>query len=119
MRTEKSLFLAGYNGMLRRIQPKAIICYGDPFEEMEGRLIVIDYAKTNNLTQEKKFFRPVVKYIRGYIEKGGGAAGGGSGTSLPIRGKPDSRRSLFKDGKLIQERILPHFCMLHGSKFCV
>ena len=53
MRTEKNLFMAGYKEMLRRIKPKAIICYGEPFEEMEGKLIVVDYAKTNNLNQEK------------------------------------------------------------------
>ena len=105
MRTEKQLFIAGYKEMLRRIKPKAIICYGEPFDEMEGKLIVIDYAKTNNLTQEKSFVAPIVKYVRGFVEKGGGAAGGGGGTSLPIRGKPNSKRSLFKDGKLIQERI--------------
>lgn len=50
MRTEKQLFMAGYKEMLRRIKPKTIICYGEPFEEMEGKLIVIDYAKTNNLS---------------------------------------------------------------------
>ena len=42
MRTEKLLFMAGYKEMLRRIKPKAIICYGEPFEEMEGKLIVVD-----------------------------------------------------------------------------
>ena len=105
MRTEKNLFMAGYKEMLRRIKPKAIICYGDPFDEMEGKLIVIDYVATNNLTQEKGFGVPIVKYVRGLIEKGGGAAGSGGETSLPINGKPNSKRSLFKDGKLIQERI--------------
>lgn len=105
MRTEKQLFLAGYKEMLRRIKPKAIICYGDPFEEMEGKLIVIDYAKTNNLTQEKALDKPIVKYIQCLVEKGGGSAGGGGETALPIRAKSNSKRSLFKDGKLIQERI--------------
>ena len=80
MRTEKNLFMAGYKEMLRRIKPKAIICYGEPFEDMEGKLIVIDYAKTNNITQEKGFVKPVVKYIRSFILKGGGAAGGGGGS---------------------------------------
>lgn len=45
----------------------------------DDKLIVIDYAKTNNLTQEKRFVVPIVKYIRGFVEKGGGAAGGGDG----------------------------------------
>ena len=79
MRTEKNLFMAGYREMLRRIKPKAIICYGEPFEEMEGKLIVVDYANTNNLNQEKSLTPPIVKYMRGTITKGGGAAGGGGG----------------------------------------
>lgn len=104
MRTEKQLFMLGYKEMLRRIKPKAIICYGDPFEEMEGKLIVIDYAATNNLTREKTIAAPIVKYMQGAVEKGGGAAGGGE-TSLPLKGKPNSKRSLFKNGKRIQERL--------------
>ena len=81
MRTEKQLFMAGYKEMLRRIKPQAIICYGEPFEEMEGKLIVVDYAKTNNLTAEKTFTKHITKYIHGCIEKGGGSAGGGGGNS--------------------------------------
>ena len=105
MRTEKNLFMAGYKEMLCRIKPKAIICYGEPFAEMEGKLIVVDYAKTNNLSPEKQFLKPITKYVQGFVLKGGGGAGGGGGTSLPIKGKPNSKRSLFKDGKLIQQRI--------------
>lgn len=82
MRTEKDLFMAGYKKMLRRIKPKAIICYGEPFEEMSGKLIVVDYAKTNNLSQEKAFSKPIVKLLNSIIVKGGGAAGGdGSGSN--------------------------------------
>jgi len=79
MRSEKQLFMAGYKEMLRRIKPKAVICYGEPFEEMEGKLIVIDYAKTNNLMQEKSLTKPIIKYVHAFIDKGGGAAGGGNG----------------------------------------
>lgn len=82
MRTEKDLFMAGYKEMLRRIRPKAIICYGEPFEEMNGKLIVVDYAKTNNLSQDKAFLKPIVKQLNSVIVKGGGAAGGdGSGSN--------------------------------------
>lgn len=104
MRTEKQLFLAGYKELLRRIKPEAVICYGDPFDEMDGRLIVIDYAKTNNLAQEKSYGNPTVKYFQGFVMKGGGSAGSGI-SSLPIKGKPNSKRSLFKNGKLVQERF--------------
>ena len=39
----KQEFLFGYNEMLNRIDPNAIICLGDPFEEMEGNVISVDY----------------------------------------------------------------------------
>lgn len=49
VRKEKSLFMQGYNEMIRKIKPEAIICYGQPFEEMKGKIIPVDYAETNNL----------------------------------------------------------------------
>lgn len=52
VRKEKALFMQGYNELIRKIQPKAIVCYGQPFEEMKGNIITIDYAKTNNLNQK-------------------------------------------------------------------
>lgn len=36
-------FLRGYNAMLERIEPSAVICFGKPFAEMQGNLIVVDY----------------------------------------------------------------------------
>ncbi|MDD6923180.1 MAG: DUF4417 domain-containing protein [Veillonellaceae bacterium] len=39
----KGAFLAGYQEMLRRLQPRAIICFGRPFAEMGGQLLVVDY----------------------------------------------------------------------------
>lgn len=49
VRKEKALFMQGYNELIRKIKPKAIICYGEPFEEMQGKIITVDYAETNNL----------------------------------------------------------------------
>ncbi|MDO5833061.1 MAG: DUF4417 domain-containing protein [Lachnospiraceae bacterium] len=40
----KSDFMHGYNTMLERIQPEAIICFGNPFSEMTGNLITVDYC---------------------------------------------------------------------------
>ena len=45
-----------YGQMLRLIEPKAIICYCEPFEEMEGNIIKVDYAETNRLSQKKSFY---------------------------------------------------------------
>lgn len=43
---EKKVFLNGYNIMLKRIEPEAVICLGSPFEEMKGNIITIDYLST-------------------------------------------------------------------------
>ena len=39
----KSLFLAGYNELIRQVEPIAIYCYGTPFTEMQGEIITIPY----------------------------------------------------------------------------
>lgn len=39
----KRLFLSGYRAMLKRLDPEAVICFGKPFDEMGGKLIVVDY----------------------------------------------------------------------------
>lgn len=43
---EKLSFMRGYNAMLDRIAPSAVICFGSPFKEMEGNIIVIDYLSS-------------------------------------------------------------------------
>lgn len=40
---QKEFFMKGYNEMLRRIEPRKIICYSEPFREMEGDIIYVDY----------------------------------------------------------------------------
>lgn len=42
-RNEKEDFLRGYNELLIKIRPRAIICYGKPFTEMQGNVIAIPY----------------------------------------------------------------------------
>ena len=54
VKREKDFFMQGYKEMIKRIEPKAIICYSTPFEEMTGNIISINYAETNNLSS--KFF---------------------------------------------------------------
>ena len=66
VRTEKDFFLQGYREMLRRIEPQGILCYGKPFEEMEGNLVVVDYAETNHLAvPEKSFIKKTAGCILG------------------------------------------------------
>ena len=39
-------FLRGYNAMLEKLSPSKIICYGSPFKEMDGNIVIIDYIKS-------------------------------------------------------------------------
>ena len=40
-------FMAGYNEMLRRIEPEKIICYNTPFPEMQGDIVYVDYERSS------------------------------------------------------------------------
>ncbi len=42
-RNAKEDFLQGYNELLIKIKPCAIICYGKPFPEMQGNVIAVPY----------------------------------------------------------------------------
>lgn len=47
----KPEFLEGYKEMLERIKPSAIICFGKPFEEMQGNLIEVDYLASRKVVR--------------------------------------------------------------------
>ena len=47
----KAEFMYGYNEMLSRIQPTAIICFGKPFEEMRGHIVAVDYYETRKVVR--------------------------------------------------------------------
>ena len=73
VRKEKELFMQGYNELLRKIQPSAIICYGKPFEEMQGNIIEFNYNKTNNRSKGYEVHKTYI--FDDYVEEGmGGAA---------------------------------------------
>ncbi len=42
-------FMQGYNEMLDRIEPEAVICFGNPFKEMEGNLVCVDYTESRKV----------------------------------------------------------------------
>ena len=44
-------FMYGYNEMLNRLNPKAIICFGKPFPNMNGNLIVVDYLESRKVVR--------------------------------------------------------------------
>ena len=47
----KLAFLRGYESMLEKIEPNAIICFGEPFPEMKGNLISIDYLSSRKVVR--------------------------------------------------------------------
>ena len=47
----KSDFLRGYNAMLDKIEPSAVICFGEPFKEMEGNIVTVDYRKSRKVVR--------------------------------------------------------------------
>ena len=92
--------MEGYNRMLKEIEPSKIICYSEPFKEMQGDIIYIDYELSSwkHLSDDKSFLikKPplnrnnvVIKYY-GYVCKGGGSAKGGD----RIPKKPNDERFL-------------------------
>ncbi len=42
----KAIFMAGYNEMLKRLEPEAVICFGKPFKEMSGNIVEVDYIES-------------------------------------------------------------------------
>lgn len=92
--------LSGYNEMLRKINPCAIICYGKAFDEMKGNIIEVDYAKTNNLDKSDSFNAGRIKKMTGYVlsscDKGMGSAGGGKWKPK----KPEDERFLGEPGEI-------------------
>lgn len=47
----KANFMRGFHAMLERLEPEAIICFGTPFPEMQGNLIVVDYRASRKVVR--------------------------------------------------------------------
>ena len=56
---QKAWFMAGYNEMLRRIEPEKIICYNTPFPEMQGNIVPVDYERSSwrYMSYERSFHK--------------------------------------------------------------
>ncbi len=117
---QKEFFLKGYNEMLRRIEPEKIICYNEPFSEMQGDIVFVDYdlSSWRHMHDIKEYTpSPYAKYIcgaepwprdcsitikTGYVIKdndfikGMGSAQGGSWQPSP--NKPDDQRFIGEPG---------------------
>ena len=44
-------FLRGYNAMLEKVNPEAIIVFGTPFPEMKGNIITVDYRQSRKVVR--------------------------------------------------------------------
>lgn len=44
-------FLRGYEELMKQIEPQAVICFGSPFAEMTGNLVVVDYMKSRKVVR--------------------------------------------------------------------
>lgn len=47
----KLAFMRGYNEMLKRIEPSAVICFGKPFAEMQGNIVFVDYNSSRRVNR--------------------------------------------------------------------
>lgn len=97
--------MAGYNEMLRRIEPEKIICYNTPFPEMQGNIIYVDYERSSwrYMNYERNFSTDDLEsYKIGgtnstshdiidsfWVGKGGGSAYGGKWRPNP--NKPNDK----------------------------
>ena len=48
---DKKHFLRGYYQMLEKIEPDTIICFGEPYKEMEGNILTVDYRESRKVVR--------------------------------------------------------------------
>jgi len=66
-RHDKDLFMKGYNKMLEVLKPSAIICYGEPFEQMQGNIKSIDPFDYKELISKMGREEFMKKYLAGEL----------------------------------------------------
>ena len=118
---QKEWFIAGYDEMLRRIEPEKIICYNTPFPEMQGNIIYVDYERSfrgedldafkigSTSSGDRDTIEPYL------IGKGGGSAYGADWKPNPKKpndwkflGNPgDINQTYNKHGELYETHIGP------------
>ena len=130
---QKEWFMAGYNEMLRRIDPTKIICYNTPFPEMQGDIVYVDYERSSwkymsyersCASEDLESFKiggqtpPIHGTIASFIDiplvKGGGSAYGGEWKPAKpadekFIGEPGEMKPSFsKKGDLYETHIGPN-----------
>lgn len=117
---QKDIFMNGYNKMLEVIEPSKIICYSEPFNEMRGNIIYINYdlsswkhfdddanklfvkSRDSKIASDDEQNKIVHK--TGYVAKGGGSALGGkwipkTESEEHFLGEPNSIKISYKSTK--------------------
>lgn len=129
---QKPFFMKGYEELLRRVEPERILCYHEPFPEMRGNIVPIDYELSSWRHMEDDYTpSKYAKYIcglepvppgcdlvikRGYVMRddgcrmGMGSAYGGKWkpkkeTDKRYLGQPGEIKETFKDGYRIETKI--------------
>lgn len=47
----KLAFMRGYNAMLEKLSPSCIICFGKPFDDMNGNIVAVDYLSSRKVVR--------------------------------------------------------------------
>lgn len=63
----KKGFMEGYENMLNKIKPSAVICYGEPFPEMRGDILAIDPYNKQELIKKIGIKKFTEKYLAGEL----------------------------------------------------
>ena len=63
----KKGFMEGYELMMEKIKPSAIICYGEPFPEMKGNIKAIDPYNKEELIKKMGLTEFTKKYLAGQL----------------------------------------------------
>lgn len=63
----KKGFMEGYEKMMEKIKPSAVICYGEPFPEMEGNIKAIDPFNKPELIKKMGITEFTKKYLAGEL----------------------------------------------------
>lgn len=107
---QKDFFLNGYREMLNRIEPELVICYNEPFPEMEGNILYINYDLSSwrhyDDDEVKGYGKDntskiITKYHSGYVLPYGLAKGTGSAFGGEWQPKePEDERFLGEPGEI-------------------
>ena len=48
---KNGICIRGYNAMLEKLSPSCIICFGKPFDDMNGNIVAVDYLSSRKVVR--------------------------------------------------------------------